>query len=380
MQQSTDRILTTHTGSLPRPMDLVTMLYDKDQGRALDPALFSVRVQTATAELVQQQIACGVDVVNDGEAGKVGYSTYVKDRLTGFDGSASPLAIADLAEFPNYAERLFRGTPIETMLRPACTGPIAYLGRAAVQQDIANLQAALQGGTHREAFLSAASPGVISLFLKNDYYPNHETYLAALAAAMKQEYDAIHRAGFVLQVDCPDLAMGRHIQFAEASLDEFRRQAALHVEALNHALADIPPERIRLHLCWGNYEGPHHRDVPLRDIIDVILMARPAAISFEAANPRHAHEWTVFEEVTLPAGKLLIPGVLDSTTNYIEHPELVAERLCRYAKAVGRENVIAGTDCGFATFAGFNTVDPQITWAKFRAMAEGARIASHRLW
>jgi len=380
MKQSTERILTTHTGSLPRPDDLVAQLYAKEQGKEYNPTTFAARVRTATAEIVRQQLACGVDIVNDGEAGKVGYSTYVKDRLTGFDGTASPLAIADLADFPTYSEHLFRGTPIETMLRPACTGPIACKDRAAVQQDIENLKAALQGGAPEEAFLSAASPGVISLFLKNEYYPNHETYLAALADAMKEEYNAIHQAGFLLQVDCPDLAMGRHIQFAEASLEEFRQKAELHVEALNHALADIPPDRIRLHLCWGNYEGPHHRDVPLHDIIDIVVKARPAAISFEAANPRHAHEWRVFQEFTLPAGKVLIPGVLDSTTNYIEHPELVAERLCRFAEVVGRENVIAGTDCGFATFAGFNTVDPQITWAKFRAMAEGARLASQRLW
>jgi 5-methyltetrahydropteroyltriglutamate--homocysteine methyltransferase len=380
MKQSTERILTTHTGSLPRPDDLVTQLYAKEQGKDYDLTTFAVRVRTATAELVRQQLACGVDIVNDGEAGKVGYSTYVKDRLTGFDGTASPLAIADLAEFPAYSERLFRGTPIETMLRPACTGPITLKDRTAVQQDIENLKAALREGAPEEAFLSAASPGVISLFLKNEYYPNHETYLAALADVMKEEYNAIHQAGFLLQVDCPDLAMGRHIQFADASLEEFRQKAELHVEALNHALAGIPPDRIRLHLCWGNYEGPHHRDVPLHDIIDIVVKARPAGISFEAANPRHAHEWRVFQEFTLPAGKVLIPGVLDSTTNYIEHPELVAERLCRFADVVGRENVIAGTDCGFATFAGFNTVDPQITWAKFRAMAEGARLASQRLW
>ena len=380
MKQSTERILTTHTGSLPRPDDLVTQLYAKEQGKEYDPTTFAVRVRTATVEIVRQQLACGVDVVNDGEAGKVGYSTYVKDRLTGFDGTTSPLAIADLVDFPTYSERLFRGTPIETMLRPACTGPIACKDREAVQRDIENLKAALQEGAPEEAFLSAASPGVISLFLKNEYYPNHETYLVALAEAMKEEYNAIHQAGFLLQVDCPDLAMGRHIQFADASLEEFRRKAELHVEALNHALADIPPDRIRLHLCWGNYEGPHHRDVPLRDIIDIVVKARPAAISFEAANPPHAHEWRVFQEFTLPAGKVLIPGVLDSTTNYIEHPELVAERLCRFAEVVGRENVIAGTDCGFATFAGFNTVDPNITWAKFHAMAEGARLASQRLW
>ena len=380
MKRSTERILTTHTGSLPRPDDLVTMLYAKEKGELQNQAAFEARVRTATAEVVRKQLECGVDVVNDGEVSKIGYSTYVKDRLTGFEGEASPLVAADLLEFRDYGRRVFRDTPIESMRRPACTGPIVYKNKEALQKDIENFKAALQGVAPEETFLSAASPGVISLFLKNQYYANHEAYLAALADAMKEEYNAIHQAGFLLQVDCPDLAMGRHIQFAEASLEEFRKKAELHVEALNHALADIPPERMRLHLCWGNYEGPHHRDVPLRDIIDIVLKTRPAAISFEAANPRHAHEWKVFQEFTLPAGKVLIPGVLDSTTNYIEHPELVAERICRFAEVVGRENVIAGTDCGFSTFAGFTAVDPQITWAKVQAMAEGARLASHQLW
>lgn len=377
MKRSTDRILTTHTGSLPRPDEVVTMLYAKEKGELSDEPGFHNRVRTATTEVVQKQLEAGVDVVNDGEVGKIGYATYVKDRLTGFDGEAGPLRSADVLEFPSFARRVYRLTGVK---RPACTGPVTYKDHTALQRDIDNFKAALQGVNPTEAFLSAASPGVISLFLKNDYYPNHEAYLEALAEAMKVEYNAIHQAGFLLQVDCPDLAMGRHIQFADASLADFRKNAELHIEALNHALADIPPERIRLHLCWGNYEGPHHLDVPLRDIIDIVLKARPIALSFEAANPRHAHEWKVFHEFTLPPGKLLIPGVLDSTTNYIEHPELVAERLCRFAEVVGRENVIAGTDCGFATFAGIAEVDPQITWAKFRAMAEGARIASEQLW
>lgn len=377
MKRSTDRILTTHTGSLPRPDDLVQMLYAHEKGEARNQAAFTARVREATAEIVRKQIEVGVDIVNDGEVGKIGYATYVKDRLTGFDGEAGPLRSADVLEFPNFARRVYRLTGVK---RPACTGPISYKDVAALQQDLDSFKTALQGVAPEEAFLSAASPGVISLFLKNDYYPNHDAYLAALADAMKVEYNAIHQAGFLLQVDCPDLAMGRHIQFAEASLVDFRKNAELHIEALNQALSDIPPERIRLHLCWGNYEGPHHLDVPLRNIIDIVLKARPAAISFEAANPRHAHEWKVFHEFTLPPGKILIPGVLDSTTNYIEHPELVAERLCRFAEVVGRENVIAGTDCGFSTFAGLAEVDPQITWAKFRAMAEGARLASAQLW
>ena len=377
MKRSTERILTTHTGSLPRPDDLVTMLYARDKGELQEQSVFAARVREATAAVVRQQIECGVDIVNDGEAGKVGYSTYVKDRLTGFEGEAAPLRAADLLEFPEFARRALR---VNRMHRPSCTGPITYKDKEALGKDIENFKAALQGVNPEEAFLSAASPGVISLFLKNDYYPNHDAYLAALADAMKEEYNAIHQAGFLLQVDCPDLAMGRHIQFAGADLEEFRRNAELHIEALNHALADIPPERMRLHLCWGNYEGPHHLDVPLHDIIDIVLKARPSGLSFEAANPRHAHEWKVFHEFTLPAEKVLIPGVLDSTTNYIEHPELVAERLCRFAEVVGRENVIAGTDCGFATFAGIADVDPKIVWAKFRAMSEGARLASQQLW
>ena len=380
MQRSTDRILTTHTGSLPRPAELTTLLEAKEHKQPYDTYVFADQVRCATAEIVRQQVSHGVDIVNDGETGKVGYSTYVTDRLTGFDGSATPLAIADLADFPTYAERLFRGTVIETMSRPACTGPIQYKSTTEVTTDIANLHAALSGVPVREAFMSAASPGVISLFLKNDYYPSHEAYLMALAEAMKTEYMAIHNAGLLLQIDCPDLAMGRHIQFADASLAEFRKNLELHIAALNHAVADIPPEQMRIHLCWGNYEGPHHRDVPLRDIIDLIVKVRPAGISLEAANPRHEHEWQVFTDYKLPAGKVIIPGVLDSTSNYIEHPELIAQRLCRFAEVVGRENVIAGTDCGFATFAGFLTVDPQITWAKFAAMAEGARIASEQLW
>ena len=242
------------------------------------------------------------------------------------------------------------------------------------------MKAATAASPPTDVFMSAASPGVIALFLANEYYPTREAYLEAIARAMKNEYDAIARAGIVLQLDCPDLAMGRHIQFGQASLEEFRRNAALNVEALNYAVGDIPPEQLRMHLCWGNYEGPHHRDVELRDIIDIVFSARPSAISLEACNPRHAHEWRVFEDIKLPAGKVLIPGVIDSTNNYIEHPDLVAQRIVQYANLVGRENVLAGTDCGFGTFVGLSTVDPAITWAKFRAMAEGSRLASERLW
>jgi 5-methyltetrahydropteroyltriglutamate--homocysteine methyltransferase len=384
MRRSTERILTTHTGSLPRPDDLVRQMQLQMRGVPVDAAAFAARTRAAVAEAVRKQVSAGVDVVNDGEQSKVGFSTYVKERLTGFGGAVAqrPPARSDVLDFPTYAARDRPAVPEGrwTMDLPSCDGPISYVGQAALAEDIANLQAALQGAGVAEAFLSAASPGVISFILPNQYYPSHEAYLGALGAAMKTEYEAIHRAGFILQVDCPDLAMGRHFQFAEASLEEFRRNARLHVEVLNEALRDIPAERVRLHLCWGNYEGPHHRDVPLRDILDLVLEARPAGLSYEAANPRHAHEWQIFESVKLPPDKILIPGVLDSTTNYVEHPELVAQRLLQLTRLVGRENVVAGTDCGFATFADSARVDPAIAWAKLAALAEGAALASKALW
>jgi 5-methyltetrahydropteroyltriglutamate--homocysteine methyltransferase len=378
MRRSTDRILTTHTGSLPRPRDLTAMLEALDAGTGPDPAAFEARVRGAVADIVRRQVDVGVDVVNDGEQGKVGYSTYVRHRLSGFGGQSAVAMRADWADFPEAAARLGRSTPVA---RPSCNGPIEWKDRSAVQRDVASLRAALQGIQPAEAFMTAASPGVIAHFLRNEHYPSREAYLARLVDVMKEEYDAIHGAGFVLQVDCPDLAMGRHLAFADLSNAEFVKIAEANVEALNHALRDIPPDRLRLHLCWGNYEGPHHRDIPLREIFGVALRARPQALSFEGANPRHEHEWAVFQEIRLPDDRLIIPGVLDSTTNFIEHPELVAQRLVRYAELVGRERVIAGSDCGFATFARSNPqVEPDIVWAKLRAMAEGARLASARLW
>jgi len=278
------------------------------------------------------------------------------------------------------ADRVF-GDPGRSRGRtPACDGPISVRDPRAAQADAENLRAAATAANVEQVFMTAASPGVISLFFRNDYYPSHEAYLFAIANAMRQEYETVTRAGFVLQVDCPDLAMGRHIQFAGLSLDEFRARARQHVDALNHALANVPSERARIHLCWGNYEGPHHYDVPLAEIIDIALEARPSGISFEASNPRHAHEWRVFERVKLPEGKVIIPGVLDSTTNFIEHPELIAERISRYARLVGREQVIAGTDCGFGTWVGQAAVDPDIVWAKFKSMADGARLASREFF
>ena len=378
MKRSADRILTTHTGSLPRPADLTTTLEALDAGRDPDPSAFAARVRRAVADVVRQQVEAGVDIVNDGEQGKVGYSTYVRHRLTGFGGQAGVPRRADWADFPAAAARSERPSAIS---RPACNGPIEWKDRGAVNRDIDNFRAGLQGVQPAEAFMTAASPGVIAHFLHNEHYPSREAYLARLVDVMKEEYDAIHRAGFVLQIDCPDLAMSRHLAFPELSNAEFLKIAAGNVEALNHALRDIPADRLRLHLCWGNYEGPHHRDIPLREILPIALRARPQALSFEGANPRHEHEWAVFREVKLPDDRLIVPGVLDSTTNFIEHPELVAQRLMRYAEVVGRERVIAGTDCGFATFARTTLqVEPEIAWAKFKAMAEGARIASAQLW
>ncbi len=377
MKLSTDRILTTHTGSLPRPRDLTAMLEALDGGAPPDASAFAATVKRSVADVVRKQKEVGVDVVNDGEQGKVGYSTYVRHRLTGFGGANAVPTRADWADFPEAAARQRRSV----VARPACIGPIEWRDRTAVDSDAGNLRAAVSAAPPTDAFMTAASPGVIAHFLRNEHYPSREAYLARLTDVMKEEYDAIVRAGFVLQVDCPDLAMGRHLAFPDLSNAEFLKIAERNVEALNHALRDLPADRLRMHLCWGNYEGPHHRDIPLREILPIVLRARPQAISLEGANPRHEHEWAVFKEIKLPADKVLIPGVLDSTTHFIEHPELVSQRLVRYAEVVGRERVMAGTDCGFGTFAGgVPQVEPDIVWAKFQAMAEGARMASAQLW
>ncbi len=380
MKRSTRRFLTTHTGSLPRPEDLIRTMFAKEEGVPVDSASLARDVQAAVGVVVRRQVASGVDVVNDGEMSKPSYATYPKDRLTGFGGQSHPLQYQDLVDFPGMARRVFGDPGRARRKTPACTGPVAVRDTAAATTDADNLRAALAGVSVEEGFLTAASPGVISLFFRDEHYGSHEKYLFAIADAMRHEYEAVARAGLVLQIDCPDLGMGRHIQFAHLGLEEFRTMARLHVEALNHALANVPAEQARLHLCWGNYEGPHHYDVPLADVIDVVFTAKPAGLSFEAANPRHAHEWRLFERVKVPAGKVLIPGVIDSTTNFIEHPELVAERIGRYATLVGRENVIAGTDCGFGTWVGQSAVDPDIVWAKLAAMAEGARLASREFF
>jgi 5-methyltetrahydropteroyltriglutamate--homocysteine methyltransferase len=380
MIRSTDRFLTTHTGSLPRPDDLIRMMYAKEEGVPVERETLAARVRAAVAEVVRKQVEAGVDVVNDGEMSKPSYATYVKDRLAGFGGTGNTFVYQDLAGFPNLAKRVFGDPGRSRRKTPACNGPIGVRDPDAARADADNLKAAVGVAGRTDAFMSAASPGVVSLFFRNDHYPSQEAYLFAIAEAMRHEYETIAKAGIVLQIDCPDLAMGRHIQYAALSLEEFRKRAGMHVAALNHALAGIAPEQLRLHLCWGNYEGPHHCDVPLADIIDIVFTARPSAISFEAANPRHGHEWILFERIKLPAGKVLIPGVIESKSNFIEHPELVAQRIGRYAKLVGRENVIAGSDCGYGTWVGQAAVDPDVVWAKLAAMAEGARIASREFW
>jgi 5-methyltetrahydropteroyltriglutamate--homocysteine methyltransferase len=372
------RIRTTHTGSLPRPPDLLAMLMERETSGSLPPG-FAERVTAAVTDVVRRQRAAGIDVINDGEQGKVSYVTYVKERLTGFDDEAggSPMVPAEAADHPDWAERRAGAGGPSRFRRPACTGEVRLADQQAVHRDIADLKAAAPDGG--ELFMTAASPGVVAMFLANRHYPTHEAYIGAIAEAMRYEYRAIADAGITLQLDCPDLAAGRHTMFADRDLDEFRRAIALNVEALNHAVSGIPAEQLRLHVCWGNYEGPHDRDVPLRDIVDIVLTARPAGISLEGCNPRHGHEWAVFEDVRLPDDRYLIPGVVGSTNNYVEHPELIAQRLLNYARVVGAERVVAGSDCGFGTFAGSPTVAPTVTWAKLAAMAEGARIASERM-
>jgi 5-methyltetrahydropteroyltriglutamate--homocysteine methyltransferase len=380
MKRSTERFLTTHTGSLPRPEDLIRAMYAKEEGVPVDAAALEHRVASAVEEVVRKQAEAGIDVVNDGEMSKPSYATYIKDRLAGFGGAGNTFVYQDLVAFPNLSRRVFGDPGRSRRKTPACNAAIAVRDPRAARVDVEHLRAAFGKVAAQEMFMSAASPGVVSLFFRNEHYPSEEAYIFAIADAMRHEYETVATAGIVLQIDCPDLGMGRHIQYAELSLAEWRKKAELHVEALNHAVANIPPEQLRMHLCWGNYEGPHHCDVPLADVIDIVFRARPSAIAIEAANPRHAHEWKLFETVKLPEGKVLIPGVIESKSNFIEHPELVAQRIGRYAKLVGRENVMAGSDCGFGTWVGQAAVDPDVVWAKMAAMAEGARIASREYW
>src|SRR3954470_18973010 len=378
--RSTDRFLTTHTGSLPRPGDLIQMMYAKESGVPVDAEALGMRVRSAGAQVVKKQAEAGIDVVNDGEMSKPSYATYVKDRLAGFGGTGNTFVYQDLADFPKLQQKVFGDPGRSRRKTPACNGPISVRDKDAAQSDVDNLKNALGSVKAAGGFMSAASPGVISVFFRNDHYPSEEAYLRAIAEAMRPEYEAVAKAGFVLQIDCPDLAMGKHIKYYNVDLKAFRKAAALNIEALNHATANIPPEQLRVHVCWGNYEGPHHYDVPLSDMIDLVFKVRATYISFEAANPRHAHEWTLFENVKLPDGKVLIPGVIESKANFIEHPELIAQRIDRYAQYVGRENVIAGSDCGYGTWVGQAAVDADVVWAKFAALAEGARLATKQFW
>ena len=380
MRASTDRILTTHVGSLPRSQAVTDVLFGREHQSIKDAAAAARVIADATEEVVKRQVAAGIDVVSDGEMSKISYATYVADRFTGFAGDTPREPGQDLVEFPRLLEKLAKLGSTAKYRRPRCVGEIRTRTLEPLGEDLRNFKRAVTAGKPTDAFLNAASPGVIALFQPNDFYQTADQYLEAVSEALRVEYEAIVAAGFLAQIDAPDLGMGRHTMYRHASVAEYLARAERHVEVLNHALRNVPAERLRLHCCWGNYEGPHHHDVPMSDLLPVLLKAKPQALLFEAANPRHAHEWTVFRDTQLPDDKILIPGVLSSTTNYVEHPELVAERLLRFADIVGRERVMAGSDCGFSTFAGFGAVDPDIVYLKLAAMAEGARLASRKLW
>ena len=375
-----DRILTTHVGSLPRPKDVSDMLFANEAGTAVDPKAFADAVAAAVMDVVAKQRAAGVDIPSDGEMSKISYATYISERLTGFSGDSERRVPADLLDVPNYAKRLAKSGGTPSYKRPCCTGDIRVRTMEPLEADIARFKSALDANGYAEGFMNAAAPGVISLFQPNRHYSDDDAYLDALSQAMSAEFRRIVDAGLYLQIDSPDLGLGRQTMYADLTEDAFIHRIGAHIAALNAALEGIPPERIRVHLCWGNYEGPHTRDVPMERILPSVLGIKAGALSFEGANPRHAHEWRVFKDIKLPEDKVIIPGVLDSSTNYVEHPDLVAERLLRYADLVGRERVIAGSDCGFSTFAGFGVVDPDIVWMKLGSMAEGARRASAILW
>jgi 5-methyltetrahydropteroyltriglutamate--homocysteine methyltransferase len=381
MGSSVERILTTHTGSLPRPADLIRIMWAMADGVPVDARALEERIAAAVDEVVRKQLAAGISIVNDGEMSKPSYATYVKDRLHGFGGqSIATYFFADLVDYPRSAEIVAANPGRRKRSAPACNAPISVKDPDAAALDLQRLLQATRGVDVAGTFSSAASPGVVSIFFGNEHYPSDEEYLFAVAEAMRPEYETIAAAGATVQLDCPDLAMGRHMTYAKMSLPEFRKRAALNIEALNHAVRNIPPERLRMHLCWGNYPGPHHCDVPLADIIDLVWTAKPRTILFEAANPRHAHEWRLFEEVRVPDGKILCPGVIECQSNYIEHPELVAQRIERYARLVGRERVMAGVDCGFSIHVGMQGIDPDVAFAKLAALAQGAEIATRRLW
>jgi 5-methyltetrahydropteroyltriglutamate--homocysteine methyltransferase len=380
MPYSTERILTTHVGSLPRGVEVLEWLQRKEDGGPFDQAAFDAVMRQGVDAVVARQLDTGIDIISDGETSKIGYATYIKDRLSGFAGHYPRPPHLDLAPHPDFREAIGRLLGSQGFRRAACVGPVELIDPEAVQKDIDNLQAALDRHGGQYAFMNSASPGVISSFQSNRFYDSHEEYIDAIAAVMQYEYEAIAAAGFDLQLDCPDLAMAKHTGFQELSESEFLERAEYQVAALNRAVANIPAERMRMHICWGNYEGPHDHDIPLATILGIVLRAKPAAILFEAANPRHRHEWTVWRDARIPDDKILVPGCIDSTYSYVEHPELVAEQLCQYAGIVGRERVIAGTDCGFGSFVGTGRVVPDIAYKKLGSLVEGARIASERLW
>jgi 5-methyltetrahydropteroyltriglutamate--homocysteine methyltransferase len=383
--KTNNRILTTLVGSLPRPEAVVEQLFAQDSGLNYNEQNFDTLMQTEVLNVVAKQKASGVDVVSDGEMSKISYATYIRHRLTGFELGEMPRAVPkDLDDFPDFKERLAKLGATPKYLRPICTGPIAVKDLSGLHKDIQNLKSACNASGVERGFMNSASPGVIAVFQPNQYYTSHENYLGALADAMATEYEAIVDSGLELQIDAPDLAMGRHIRFRDANEAEFLKAAEQQVDALNHALRNVPADRVRMHVCWGNYEGPHHHDIGLDRIIGLVCKAKPATILFEGANPRHAHEWEVWADVQkkgqLPDNKILCPGVLDSVSNFIEHPRLIAQRLMTYANIVGRERVMAGTDCGFGTFAGYGAIHPSIGYAKLKSMAEGAAMASKELW
>ncbi|MEM1089650.1 MAG: cobalamin-independent methionine synthase II family protein [Pseudomonadota bacterium] len=380
MKYSTDRILTTHTGSLPRPLSVTELVFAKEKGDDVDQSHFDAVISEAVDEAVARQVSLGVDVVSDGEMSKISYATYIKERISGFEGDSPRRPPADLEDFPSFLQRQASGGGTPEYRRPCCRGAIEVINMAPLEADLAHFKAALEKTPATEAFMNAASPGVIALFQPNEFYETHDDYLEALAEAMRVEYEGIVDAGLIIQLDSPDLGLGRHMMFKDQPDERYQKLAHAHVEMLNHALRNIPKDRVRMHVCWGNYEGPHTHDAPMSMVLPIALEAKIGALVFESSNPRHAHEWTTFRDTELPDDLVLVPGVIDSTTNFVEHPELVAERICRFADIVGRERVIAGSDCGFATFAGFGAVDAEIAYAKLGAMAQGAALASERLW
>ena len=380
MHYSYDRILTTHVGSLPRPPLIENLLVKAECGDSDAETELEKQLPAAVAQSVTAQQAWGIDIVNDGEVSKTGYSTYIQQRLAGFSGESPSLRFDDLSQFPQYRKVQANAAGTRRLVRPCCTGPLQVLTDQPLKRDIQNLSEATKHRDIAAVFMNAASPGVISLFHTNKFYSDDDKYLEALSTVMRHEYEAIHAAGFMLQIDCPDLAMGRHTQYRQLSSTDFLKRAAIQVEVLNAALTNIPGNRIRMHICWGNYEGPHHHDIPLEELFDTIMAAKPSGLLLESSNPRHAHEWELFRRQSLPDDKILIPGLIDSVNNYIEHPELVSQRIMQFANLVGRERVIAGADCGFATFAGMGKVDPAIAVEKFKSLVTGANIASQKLW